>query len=362
MNQELLKGIRVIALFGYNKLMRSVNVVLMGFGKVGRAFLAIVGEKKSHCQERYGLDIRFPAIFDLGGALVYSSFLEAGEILESLSSGHPLSKNPYWKADFKLIQALESIEPGVLIECTPSNIKTGESGLTHIRQALERGWHVVTANKGPLVVDFRGLREMAERNKLALKFSGATAAALPTLDLALYSLAGAEILGIEGILNGTTNFILTKMKEGEGYDEALREAQEKGIAESDPSLDLGGWDTAAKLLLITNTALKRDFTMNDVRVEGITSISPRLLRQGREEGTTLKLLGKMWRQRERFHLEVALTIIDESHPLYGVDGTNKGITFMTDTMDAITVIGGKSDPRGAGAALLKDLINIYRKT
>ena len=341
--------------------MKNINVILMGFGNVGKAFLKLVNEKRKLCQQRYGLDIRFHSIFDLGGALVYSSLAGAGEILESLSLEPLLSENSHWRAGFSLLEALESVEPGVLVECTPSNIKSGEPGLTHIRQALQRAWHVATANKGPLVVDFRGLREMAEKHQVALKFSGATAAALPTLDVALYSLTGAEILQIEGILNGTTNFILTRMREGIDYEEALREAQEKGIAEHDPSLDVEGWDTASKILLIANAALEENFSLNEVRVEGITSIPPRLLRQGKEKGWSLKLLGKAKKERGQFQLAVGLHILDGSHPLYGVDGANKGITFMTDTMDSITVTGGRSDPRGAGATLLKDIINIYCK-
>ena len=342
--------------------MKIINVIIVGLGNVGKAFLKLIHEKRGLCQKRYGLDIRFHSIFDLGGALVYPSLLRAGEILESLSFETLLSENSFWRSGFALVEVLESIEPGVLVECTPSNIKDGEPGLTHIRQALERGWHVVTANKGPLVVDFRGLKGKAEQNQVALKFSGATAAALPTLDVALYSLAGADIFRVEGILNGTTNFILTKMKEGIGYEEALEEAQAKGIAESDPSLDVEGWDTASKILLIANSVLDKDFTLNDVKVEGITTIPPRLLLQGKEKGRALKLLGKIWKEGKKAHLEVALTVIDDSHPLYGVDGTNKGITFKTDSMDSITVTGGKSDPRGAGAALLKDIINIYNKT
>lgn len=249
---------------------------------------------------------------------------------------------------------LESVQTGVLVECSPSNIKDGEPGLTHIRQALKSGWHVVTANKGPLVINFAGLMERARSRGLALKISGATAAALPALDVALYSLASAEILRMEGILNGTTNFILTKMREG-----ALKEARAKGIAESDPSLDVEGWDTASKLLLITSAALKKVSSLDDVKVEGITNVSPQLLQQGRKEGKALKLLAIMERDEKELRLEVGPVVIDESHPLYGVDGTNKGITFITDSMGAITVIGGKSDPRGAAAALLKDIIQVY---
>jgi homoserine dehydrogenase len=338
--------------------MKRVNIILMGFGRVGKTFLQIVHEKIEFCQKRYGLDLKLHSICEIDGALFSSEALDLSQVFGEFSSLSLLRGSPYWKTGLHLQDLLNSIEPGVLVECTPSNIKSGEPGLSHLRQALDSGWHVVTANKGPLVVDFRGLREKAKEGGVALKISGATAAALPTLDVALYSLAGTEIYRIEGILNGTTNYILTRMREGMDYKQALEEAQSKGIAEPDPSLDVEGWDTASKILLITNTVMDTDLTLKDVKVEGITAVPIHLLDEGREEDKALKLLGEFSRE-EDFKLEVSPKLIDRSHPLFGVDGANKGITFTTDTMHSVTVTGGKSDPRGAGAALLKDIINIY---
>jgi homoserine dehydrogenase len=341
--------------------MRKVNIILMGFGHVGQAFLRVAQQKRELCRLRYGLDIKFYSIFELGGAVHSARSLNTSEIIREYSSPSLIRKNPLWKADLKLRSVLESIKPGVLVECTPSNIKSGGPSLNHIRQALDRGWNVVTASKGPLVIDWRGLQEKAEKKHVALKFSGAAAAALPALDVALYSLAGAEIYRIEGILNGTTNYILTRIKEGVDYKEALKEAQAKGIAETDPSLDVSGLDTASKILIISNALLNTDFNLDDMTVEGIDAIPPYLLSQGRKKDRALKLLGILFRRKEEVRLEVRLTVIDSSHPLFGVAGTNKGIVFTTDTMNSVTVTGGKSDPKGAAASLLKDIINIYRK-
>ncbi len=336
--------------------MKNIDIILMGFGNVGQAFLRVIKEKKELCRIHYGLDIRVLSVFRSSGAFFSSQELKIDEILEYSSSSQ---KSPDWRQGLELSSVLESLKPGVLVECTPTDIKSGEPGLSYINDALDHGWQVVTANKGPLVVDFSGLCRKAKENQVALKFSGATAAALPTLDVALYSLSGAEISRIEGILNGTTNHILTRMKQGESYHEALKEAQSQGIAEPDPSLDVAGWDTASKILIISNAVLHANFSLDDVRVQGIEKIPAELLNQGREKDRALKLLGRLSKKAGKFQLEVALTIIDNSHPLFGVDGTNKGIVFYTDTMDSITVTGGKSDPRGTGASLLKDIINIY---
>ena len=221
---------------------------------------------------------------------------------------------------------------------------------------------MATAGKGALVAAFRRLRTLAAERGLELRFSGATAAALPTLDVGLVSLAGATIEGIQGILNGTSNYILTKMAEGLTYESALQEAQRWGIAEPDPSMDVGGWDSAAKLLLIANACLDADHGLDDVRVTGIDGLPPGFAGQAAAESRSVKLLataspaksGKGWR------LEVRPSLLDATHPLFHVSGTEKGITFATDTMGPVTLTGGRSNPRGAAAALLKDLINIYR--
>jgi len=278
--------------------------------------------------------------------------------LSGISAEHT-SASPHWQPGLSVPHVLKSLTPGVFVDCTPSNIRSGEQGLDYTRAALRSGWHVVTANKGPLVVDFRRLSNLARKNGVSLKFSAAAGAALPALDIGLHSLAGAEILSIEGILNGTTNFILTRMEEGVPYEEALREAQTKGIAEPNPELDVDGWDAAVKLLLIANSVLGIDLRLRDMKVRGISRISPGLLLRAKQEGRSLKLIAKIKRSRGFWRATVSPEIIDQSHPLFGVNGTNKGIAFLTDTMGSITVTGGKSDPRGAAAALLKDIIDIW---
>jgi homoserine dehydrogenase len=208
----------------------------------------------------------------------------------------------------------------------------------------------------------RRLRALAAEKGVFLKFSGATAAALPTLDVGLFSLAGARIEGIQGILNGTTNYILTRMGEGLEYAEALKEAQGKGIAEPDPAHDVGGWDTACKLLLITNACLDADYVLNDIQVRGIAGLDADFVRSAKREGRSVKLLATAAPRRHggRWSLDVRPSLVESTHPLVHVNGTEKGITFLTDSMGSVTVTGGRSNPRGAAAALLKDIINIYR--
>ena len=330
-------------------------LVLAGFGHVGKAFCVLLQEKRAALLERYDLDLGLRVVLKSDGGFLAETDLSESALSEILA-GQTGSQSP-WKPGLTVESALRIIEPGILVECTPSDLETGEPGLSHIQIALTSGWHVVTVNKGPLVVASARLLGLAREKSLSLRFSGATAAALPTLDVGLFSLAGTEILSIEGILNGTSNFILTKMGEGATFADALADAREKGIAEPDPTLDVEGWDTAAKLLLIANSVLGLDLVLGDIKVEGISGVSPSLVSGARTAGKSIKLIGRISRTESRWTAAVSPLALEPSHPLFHVDGTAKGITFLTDTMGRVTVTGGKSDPRGAAAALLKDIIH-----
>jgi homoserine dehydrogenase len=341
--------------------MKQVPLVVTGFGNVGRAFLSLLREKTEDIERRYGLVLKIMAVVRAEGCFYSGEPLEVRQVSRA---GDPWTKgNPIWREGFRATEVITELGPGgCLVECTLSNLETGEPGLSYISSAFRGGWNAVAASKGALVVGLRALKALAAENGVYLKFSGATAAALPTLDIGLVSLAGARIEGIQGILNGTSNYILTRMGEGLDYSEALKEAQDKGIAEPDPATDVGGWDTAAKILLITNACLDTEYALKDVHVRGITGISVEYIQSAHREGRAVKLLATAapGRQGGRWSLDVRPSLVEASNPLVHVNGTEKGITFITDSMGSVTVTGGRSNPRGAAAALLKDILNIYR--
>jgi homoserine dehydrogenase len=341
--------------------MKTFPIALTGFGHVSRAFITLLREKKGQIEGRYGLHFDIMAVVKAEGCLFSGQPLDVGHVFNN--GGPEVVDDLAWRPGMRISDIFDRAgRGGSLVECTPSNIKTGEPGLSYIVGALENGWNVVTASKGALVIAFHKLKTLAADRGLALKFSGATAAALPTLEVGLISLAGVEIEGIQGILNGTSNYILTKMADGLSYEDALQEARRWGIAEPDPSMDVEGWDSAAKLLLIANSCLNTDYGLDDVRISGITGMAARFVDDARKEGKSVKLLAGA-APRKSGHgwgLEVRPSLLDPSHPLFHVSGTEKGITFFTDTMGSVTLTGGRSNPRGAAAALLKDLINIYR--
>ncbi len=345
------------------------RLILCGFGRVGRTFARLLEDRAALLRETYGLTLPVVAVADLdGSACLDEADAEPGsglplEVLavhfESKKSlgAFPSFGKPGWAGR----EVIERVPADALVETTPTNITDGEPALTHVRLALGRGLHVVSATKGPFLRHYGELRALATRREVALKVSAAAAAALPTIDVGQVALAGARITAFEGILNGTTNYILTRMAaDGAGYAEALAEAQRLGIAEPDPTLDVDGHDTANKLVVIANAVLGADLTRDRVAVQGIAGVTPDAIARAKREGTAIKLIGRAAWEGGRLVASVAPVALPLDHPLAGVHGSEKAITYHTDTMDRVTVMGGKSDPRGAAAALLKDLINIFR--
>lgn len=341
--------------------MREVNILVLGYGNVGREFVRLVENKRDRLENDYGLNPVWLTVFRREKRWDIPQNKDIVPLLkrESSSLFHPL-KTGNVKDDLQL--CFQKVSSGVLLDCSVSDPQTGKPGYEIWKSALEAGWHVVTASKGPLVYDFKGLQEAAQNKSCRLGISGAAAAALPTVDLACYALAGTEIRRIEGILNGTSNYVLTRMSEGQSYAEALKAAQGKGIAEPDPSMDVKGWDTAFKILIIANAVFGTAYNLEDMTITGIDTLTLKELEEASKKGLRFKLLGRYEKMNEGEVLEVAPKALDPSHPLYPVTGSEKGISFETDTMCTVTAIGGRSSPMGAAAALLKDLINICQKT
>ncbi len=343
--------------------MKDVRIIVCGLGNVGKAFVELLAERASDIEDRYALRLVLAAAVDIGGAAVTNSAdgLPVMDLLADLRLGHAVENfGDFGRPGLTGAEAIAEAAAGVLIEATPTNLTGGEPGRTHIMAALRKGMEVVSANKGPIVLFYEEVHELARQHQCGVHISAATAAALPTLDVARVCLAGARILSVEGILNGTTNYILSRMgADGVAYETALKDAQKLGIAETDPGKDVGGYDTATKLVIIANSLFGPRFRLDDVPTKGITEVTPDDIARAEEDGEVIKLVGTAEFVNDEVRLSVAPRRLKKDHPLASVSGSEKAISYMTDTMDRITVSGGKSSPVGAAAAMLKDLINAY---
>ena len=340
-----------------------LRLALVGFGNLGKALAAILRDHAGRLEREYEVSFPIVAVSDRGGAVLSSEPLPPARLLEVKAASGSVSRYPeHGVPGMAAVEMVRRAAADVLVEIGPTNVVDGEPGLTHIRTALERSIPVVTANKGPLVTAFGELRDLARRHGVQLMYGPATAAALPTVGFVTHQLAGSRVDRIEGILNGTTNYILTQMRErGVSYQEALRDAQALGIAEADPTLDVEGYDTAGKLLIIANCAMGGSLRLSEVARQGITHLGAEDVRAAGASGKAIKLVGTAWREAGQVRAAVRPVLLEGGHPLAAVDGTEKGITFHTDLLGTVTVTGGASGRTSAAASIVRDLLCLARE-
>lgn len=323
--------------------MQTCRVAIAGFGGVGRAVASLLLARRERYRAVYGVDVRLVAVCGSRAGLVDPHGLEGFDALEPGLTGPDILRHAE-----------------VLIEAGPSDFRTGGPGLAYIRTALSAGLDTVVISKGALVHSGAELRALARASGARLKISGATAAALPTIDLLDYGLRGARVLGIEGILNATTNYLLNAMSaRGIGFDEALAEAQAGGFAESDPRNDTQGWDTACKLLILANFGLDAGLTIVDMAVEGIDTVTQGQIADWRRAGLTPRLVGSLTWQ-DGWRAQVGLRTYAQDDAFAHVPGKTKAIRVATDVMGEIIAIGGGAEPVATAAAALKDLEHILQ--
>lgn len=334
-----------------------MNIGLIGFGGVGQALIKLFIDKKDYILEKYHLDIKIKYILKSDGGLYDKKGINLDEVIEFIENNRNIKEHLSWKSDLNIKDIINNNDIDTLIELTSTNIETGEPGLTHIKRALENKMNVVTGNKGPIILKYNELKEIAHKNSVELKVGCTTGGALPSINGGIYDIAGSKIQSIEGVLNGTTNYILSKMaNDNVDYKEALLEAQKVGIAESDPSLDVLGYDTASKIIILSNVLMNSDLKLEDLKINGIEEVRLDNIEKAKVRGNKIKLIGKVYKKDNLVKGYVTPIEIDENHPLYCVDYKNKGIYYKTDTLGDISIIGGASGTMNAAASILRDII------
>ena len=334
-----------------------MDIGLIGFGGVGQALIKLLIDKESYLLQQYNLKINVKYIIKSNGGIYNASGINLSEILKVIDENINITCHNEWKDNLNINDIIDNNDIDTLVELTSTNIETGEPGLTHIRKSLENNINVVTGNKGPILLDYKKLKVLADNNNVELKVGCTTGGALPSINGGIYDIAGSKIQSIEGVLNGTTNYILSKMaNDNVDYKEALLEAQKVGIAESDPSLDVLGYDTVSKIIILSNVLMNSDLKLEDLKINGIEEVRLDNIEKAKVRGNKIKLIGKVYKKDNLVKGYVTPIEIDENHPLYCVDYKNKGIYYKTDTLGDISIIGGASGTMNAAASILRDII------
>ena len=323
-----------------------IKIALVGFGTVGQSFLEILINKRGLVEELVG-KVKVVAIADSKSSI--SGDFKLNYALDYKRGKGKLPENR------SASEIVENDDFDVLVEATHTKLDGGD-GLRYIKTALKRGRHVVTSNKGPLVVAFHELIKLAEKNDVRLMYEATVGGAMPVIRIARKYLASCKILGAIGILNGTCNYILSRMEdERMPYTQVLKEAQELGIAEPDPSFDVDGIDAAIKLVILSNTiGIKTRF--EDVEIEGITRISPEAFEVASQKGYTIRLIA----ESKKECIRVAPRLVPLSHPM-AIKGTMNAVMFKTDTAGEIFLAGRGAGGYETATAMLSDLMEIYAR-
>jgi homoserine dehydrogenase len=340
------------------------KLAFIGFGTVGQGLTEIFLEKKDMLADKFDFHWTVVAVSDIMKGSVYDeNGLDMKKILDLVKSGKKLDEYPTGIKGLDSISTIKETNANTIIEVTFTDVKTGEPALTHIKTALNEGKNVISTNKGPVVKQAVEILELAKSKNVHYGFEGVVLSGTPALNLARCALAGNDIKSFKGILNGTTNYILTQMEAGKSYEDALKKAQELGYAEADPTGDVEGLDALGKVVILTNVVLGKKITWKDVERKGITEITKGEVEKATAEGKRWKLIGSAEIQSDG---SVKARVWPEklllSDPLAGVSGATNALTYFTDELGPVTIVGPGAGRRETGFALLIDLLEINRKS
>jgi homoserine dehydrogenase len=300
-------------------------------------------------------------VADRSGAALCPTGLELEEILRLKRAGRGAAEISHWgRPRLTALELVRTAEADLLIEASPENLVDGQPALGCMEVALSRGLDVVTANKAPLVLAYPRLQALAAEHGAKLRFDATVCGGLPAVNLGQRDLATANIHHLEGILNLTTHYILTRMaRDGLSFAEALAHTQAAGHTEADPKLDVEGWDAASKLVILAHSVLGQSITLADVTVEGILGVTPEMLCQATAEGKQVKLLASAERQGDGYCFSVRPTWLNADHPLAQLGPEQMGIVYHTDICGSILAAIVEETPLPTAAAVLRDVVEIY---
>ncbi len=341
------------------------NLALIGFGNVARALARLLLRKQDMLKALYGLTFSFTGISTgRHGLAVNPNGLDIEEALALLEGGKSIAPLSTSRVDDSF-SVIKHSNANVMFENSPVNTQTGQPALDHIRTALELGMHAITANKGPVVHGYRELTALARSRGKTFGFESTVLGGSPVFSVFRETFPLAELSSFKGILNATTNIILSRMENGESYEDAVRFCQSVGVAETDPTNDVDGWDAAIKVAALVTVLMDTPFTPQQVNPIGIRGITPDMISKAGLEGKRYKLVCSVEKSGDQIQARVAPELVDAASPLYGIMNSSTGVTFRTDVLPdySITVSereGMAGGPVETAYGLFADFVNIAR--
>jgi homoserine dehydrogenase len=340
---------------------KTFRLALIGFGTVGQGLAEILHANGESLAARQGFRAVIVAVSDLlKGAVYHPDGLDIAVLLKARDNLSAYPDQPGLVRGLDAMQTIARTNADTIIEVSYTDLKTGEPALSHVRAAFEAGKSAILTNKGPVALAYRELAANAQKRGLYFGYEGTVMSGTPVLRMARTDLAGCTIREVRGIVNGTTNYILTQMESGAAYAEALAEAQRLGYAEADPTGDVEGFDAAGKVVILANTVLGASLTMADVERVGITKLTPQDIASARTGGERWKLIGRARHTDSGVRASVKPERLPLTDPLASISGATNAITYETDLLGPVTLVGPGAGRKETGFAILSDLLEMAR--
>jgi len=344
------------------------NLALIGFGNVARALARLLIRKQDMLKSKYDITFAFTGISTgRHGHAVNPNGLDIQKALELVESGGDISQLTNYQLPISnSLDVIKHSSANVMFENSPVNTQTGQPALDHIRTALELGMHAITANKGPVVHGYRELTALAQKNEKAFRFESTVLGGAPVFSVMREAFPLAELTSFKGIFNATTNVILSRMESGETYDEALAYAQKIGLAETDPTNDVDGWDAAIKVAALVTVLWDTPMTPQQVNPTGIRGITSEMIAKAKAEGKRYKLVCSAEKVDGNVRASVSPQLVDAASPLYGMMNSSTGITFRTDVILDYSITqterpGMQGGPVETAYGLFADFVNVVKQ-
>ncbi len=341
--------------------MKQISLAMIGFGNVGRAFARLLAAKHNDLQEKFGVAVRVTGIATLHhGTAIRGEGIDLEQALALVDRRKSLAALGDVPAPSSNLEFIQVCPADALLENSPVNHDTGQPAIDHLKAALEKGMHAITANKGPVVHGFQELNDLAARKGRRFLFESTVMDGAPIFSLFRGPLPAVQINGFFGILNSCTNYILSRMEKGETFEQAVASAQSIGITETDPSDDVDGWDASIKVAALSTVLMGAPLTPQQVDRHGIRWISPEMIAEAAKENKRWKLVCRATRTGERVEGRVAPEKVAAGSPLYSISGTSSYVQFDTDVLPGLGIVESDPSPTTTAYGLLADLVNAVR--
>jgi homoserine dehydrogenase len=339
--------------------LNNIKLAILGFGNVGQAFAKLLINKKNEIIGNHSCNVQVVAIStNSKGSLVNENGINLEKAILDIEKLNKFDEDSEDFSEFNSMEIANKVNYDILIELTPLQIFTGQPATDHIKTALSRKKHAISANKGPIAWSYESLRDLAIKNEVLFYYETTVMDGTPIFNLVDETLKYCKVTEVNGILNSTTNFVLEELSKGKDYDDVINEGKVRGFVETDPSMDIEGWDAAAKTAALLNVLMRANITPKDVERKGIEDITYEKIKEAENRGNVIKLLCNGKIENGKVKAKVYPEEINKGSLLSSITGTSSVVSITTDLMGTISIVEHEPEIEQTAYGVFSDLIRV----